>query len=106
MPRKETVLRIFVASPSNILDERDRLAEVVDNVNSVLARDTGVRLDLLRYEEDASPDFGKDAQDVINRQIPQDYDIFIGIMWHTVGSSTNRAESGTIEEYQLAKSAL
>ena len=24
-------------------------------------------------------------------------------MWHTVGSSTKRAESGTIEEYQLAK---
>lgn len=103
MSIKETVLRIFVASPSNVLDERDRLADVVDEVNSVMAKKTGVRLDLLRYEKDTSPDFGEDSQAVINRQIPQDYDIFICIMWHTVGSSTKRAESGTIEEYQLAK---
>ena len=103
MSIKETVLRIFVASPSNLLDERNRLDDVVNEVNSVVTKKTGVRLDLLRYEKEASPDFGEDAQDVINRQIPQDYDIFIGIMWHTVGTSTKRAASGTIEEYEQAK---
>ena len=48
MPKMETVLGVFVASPSNVLDERNKLEEVVNNVNSVLARKTGVRLDLLR----------------------------------------------------------
>lgn len=103
MSRRETVLKVFVASPSNVLDERNRLSEVVDEVNSVMAKHTGVRLDLLRYEQEASPDFGEDAQAVINRQIPQDYEIFIGIVWYTIGSSTKRAASGTIEEYELAK---
>ena len=103
MSKKDTVLKIFVASPSNVIDERNRLDEVVHEVNSVVTNSTGIRLDLLRYEKEASPDFGEDAQDVINRQIPQDYDIFIGIMWHTVGTRTKRAASGTIEEYQLAK---
>ena len=103
MPRNATILTIFVASPSDISEERDLLDRIVTRTNSLLARTTPVRLELLRWEQDTSPDFGKDPQSVINKQIPQDFDIFIGIMWHRIGSATARSESGTIEEYELAK---
>ena len=63
-----------------------------------------IRLNLWQWETDASPGFGVDSQDVINEQIPENLDIFIGIFWLTIGSSTNRALSGTIEEYESAKS--
>jgi hypothetical protein len=45
---------------------------------------------------------GVDPQDTINKQIKNDYDIFIGIMWSKVGTKTARAESGTIEEFERA----
>lgn len=44
-----------------------------------------------------------DAQDVINRQIADDYDIFLGILWARLGSGTGRYSSGTVEEYYRAK---
>jgi hypothetical protein len=58
-------------------------------------------LELVRYETQAYPDIGA-PQDVINRQIPVDYDIFIGVMWKRAGTTTSNAASGTIEEFQRA----
>ncbi len=103
MPRKEIIISVFVASPSDVSEERDRLDAIIQEINSTHARRTGVRLESLRWERDTSPELGnKDAQTVINEQIPP-CDIFIGILWHTIGSPTKRAESGTIEEFELAK---
>ena len=102
MPRKETILSVFVASPSDVSEERDRLDSIIQEINSTHARRTGVRLELLRWERDVSPALGDDGQAVVNDQIPP-HDIFIGILWHTIGSPTKRAESGTIEEFELAK---
>ena len=103
MPRNETIISVFVASPSDVCEERDRLESIIVELNSTHARRTGVRLELFRWERDVSPAFGQDPQAVINDQIPQDYDIFIGILWNRIGSQTERAESGTVEEFELAK---
>ncbi|MCK5607285.1 DUF4062 domain-containing protein, partial [Candidatus Pacearchaeota archaeon] len=103
MARQETVLSVFVASPSDVDEERNRLEEVIRELNMAWSRELGVRFDLVRWETHAYPSFGEDAQDVINEQIPNDYDLFIGLMWHRFGTSTKRAESGTIEEFQRAK---
>jgi hypothetical protein len=104
MPRTETILTVFVASPSDVSEERDRLQECLEDWNRGWARNLGVRLELVRWENDAYPGIGDDGQDVINRQIPQDYDIFVGIMGNRFGTQTGRAESGTAEEFQLALS--
>ena len=102
MPRNEEIFSVLVGSPSDVSEERDLLRGVVDEVNRSHARRSGVRLELLGWE-DVAPDFGDDPQDVINRRLPSDYDVFIGILWNRIGSPTNRASSGTIEEFRLAK---
>ena len=103
MARQETVLSVFVASPSDVEEERNRLEEVIRDLNTAWARDLGIRLELIKWETDAYPSFGEDPQAVINEQIPQDFDLFIGIMWYKLGTPTSRASSGTIEEFQRAK---
>ena len=103
MPKNETVVKVFVASPRKLSAERDQLSDVIEWINSSLSERTGVRLAILRYEQTVAPDIGEDAQAVVNSQIPNDYDVFVGILWDTIGEKTNRAESGTIEEYELAK---
>ena len=103
MPRQETVLTVFVASPGDVSDERDLMQEVVDEVNRLNSKRTSVRLELLKWETDVYPGFGADPQAVINDQVPEDYDVFIGILWNTLGTPTERADSGTVEEFEKAK---
>lgn len=77
----------------------------IDEWNKTWARNLGIRLEVIRWEDDAYPGIGADAQDVINQQLPQDYDLFIGIMWTRFGTPTLRAESGTAEEFARAVDA-
>ena len=98
------VLKVFVASPSDVVDERNALAKLVGDINDVLVYLTPekqLRIELVRYETHAYPDLGK-PQEVINREIPVDYDIFVGIMWKRAGTPTDSADSGTIEEFERA----
>jgi hypothetical protein len=103
MPRQKKVITIFVASPNDVVDERTKLEEVINELNITWSRNIGLRFDLVRWETHAFPGIGDDPQDVINEQIPDDYDIFIGIMWCRFGTPTGRAGSGTAEEFQRAK---
>lgn len=48
------------------------------------------------------PSIGKYPQDVINEQIGNDYDLFIGLMWKKFGTPTEKASSATEEEYNRA----
>ena len=103
MARQETILSVFVASPSDVEEERNRLDEVINEINTTWARKLGIRLELIRWETHAYPSAGNDSQSVINEQISQDYDLFIGLMWYRFGTKTEHAGSGTVEEFQLAK---
>ena len=103
MPRQETVLSVFVASPDDVVEERGRLEDVIRELNTTWSRQFGLRLELVRWETHAYPGFGEDPQAVLNEQIPQDFDIFIGLMWYRFGTPTGRAGSGTIEEFEHAK---
>jgi hypothetical protein len=102
MATLETVLRVFVASPSDVADARKRLERIVDELNYTWSREIRLRLELLRWETHAYPGIGDDAQDVINRQLDE-FDIFLGIMWKRFGQPTGRAGSGTEEEYDRAR---
>ncbi len=65
-------IRIFLASPSDVEEERDALSAFIQEINDVLAflvPDRALRLELVRYETHTYPDMGR-AQDVINRQSP------------------------------------
>ena len=70
MARTVTQIRVFVGSPGDTKRERSIVDEVVRQINDgALAEDKCVTLRLVRWERDAWPGFGQDAQDVINQQI-------------------------------------
>lgn len=102
MSEKQTVLRVFVASPQDVAEERGVFEDVVRELNNIWADTFGIRLDVVRWETRTTPGFGEDPQDVINKQISDSYDIFIGIMWTRFGTPTPRAGSGTEEEFLRA----
>ena len=53
----------------------------------------------LRWENDVSSQIGGRPQEIINEQIGEDYDIFIGILCNRFGQPTLEYESGTEEEF-------
>jgi hypothetical protein len=89
----------MVASPFDVAPERAAAEQVVRKLNLTICRIFNTRLELIRWETDTWPDFGLDAQDVINAQLPNDFDCFIGILWGRFGTPTGRYGSGTEEEF-------
>jgi hypothetical protein len=98
-----TVVRVFVASPSDTASERQQLKDVVQELNVLVPAlaPKPIVLKLVEWETDVTPGLGRDAQDVVNQQIGK-YDIFVGIMWKRMGTPTLVAPSGTAEEFQRA----
>lgn len=96
------LLRIFIAAPSDVEAERNALQDIISEFNLTSGRFSSIRLELVRWETHSRPGFGADAQAVINEQIGDDYDIFVGVLWARVGTATSRAISGTLEEFDEA----
>jgi hypothetical protein len=94
-------IKVFIASPGDITEERDAVDLVVKDLNSTIGDLLDINLIAIRWETHAWPDVGDDAQDVINKEIG-DYDVFVGMMWKRFGTPTKRAESGTGEEFKRA----
>lgn len=102
MAKTEQVLSIFLASPGDVCDERGRVGAFVDEWNNLWSGEFGIHLRLVKWETHAYPAAGADGQDVINTQICEEYDVFLGIMWKRFGTPTSRAASGTAEEFERA----
>lgn len=94
-------LKIFVASPGDVSEERDIVSVVVQELRRTIGDIRDVDLESIRWETHSWPDVGEDTQDVINNQIDE-YDVFVGIMWKRFGTPTKRAGSGTGEEFERA----
>lgn len=96
------IYKCFIGSPSDTAEERAICDRVFNKINETIGQKFDFRVESVRWEKDVIPAFGNDAQDVINKQIGDGYHLFIGIMWKKFGSPTNRAESGTEEEFTNA----
>ncbi|GLU51563.1 hypothetical protein Dfri01_10240 [Dyadobacter frigoris] len=96
--------KVFVASPSDVSDERVIISKVIADINFILSaivQERKIVLDLIQWDTHTVPGLGIDAQKVINEQIPK-YDIFIGVMWKRFGTPTTTSGSGTEEEFLIA----
>ncbi|MBM3175027.1 MAG: DUF4062 domain-containing protein, partial [Chloroflexi bacterium] len=108
--RTRTKVRIFVASPGDVLEERNRLARVVEELNRSLADRLGLALELLRWETHVAPDVGIPQRLILQQLPPEEWDIFVGILWHRFGSETGELDpethqlywSGTEQEFKAA----
>ncbi len=102
MSKESRLTNIFLASPGDVAEERKAVVNVIRELNLTLGPASNAVFRLLRWETDVHPDVGTDAQDVINSQIGDDYDLLIGVFWGRIGTATPRAMSGTVEEVERA----
>jgi uncharacterized protein DUF4062 len=102
MAKKLTGLTIFVSGPSDIEAEKAALRTVLIDLGDVLEKTHGVTFRLVGWPESFRPGIGQDPQSVINQQVSDEYDIYVGILGSRFGQPTPRAASGTEEEFANA----
>lgn len=98
------VLRVLIASPSDVVEEREIAVRAIQEWNDLHASERQIVLLPLRWETHSAPDYGKRPQESINKQVVDHCDLVVGIFWTRIGSPTGVADSGTIEEIERVAS--
>ena len=106
-PELVRVIKVFVASPGDVVEERKAVEPVVGEINRTLGDQLGCRLEVVMWETDAyaaaSP---LGAQPIIDSQIDvTSMDVVIGIFWTRFGTDTGFGLSGSAHEIQRALEA-
>ncbi|MDR1427594.1 MAG: DUF4062 domain-containing protein [Bifidobacteriaceae bacterium] len=105
MAFQATVVRVMVASPSDVSTARDAIESALHMWNAASAGHRGVLLLPWRFETHAVPLAGAHPQAIINSQGLRDADIVFVVFGSRIGSPTPEAISGTAEEVEKAISA-
>jgi hypothetical protein len=94
------VFRVLIASPSDVIEERDIAVQTIQDWNDLNSAERQIVLLPLRWETHSAPEYDRRPQEVINRQVVDHSDLLVGIFWTRIGSPTGRADSGTLEEIE------
>ncbi|MBU4631144.1 DUF4062 domain-containing protein [Pseudomonas sp. BF61] len=91
-------IKVFLASPSDLVEERKVAKVIVDDFNGQLADALGYQVELVGWE-DTLPGVGR-PQAIINRDL-DGCDLFIGMLWKRWGTppGTEPYTSGFEEEF-------
>lgn len=95
-------IRVFLASPGDLQDERVAAKAMVDHINKMHSDFDGYHVDLVGWE-DTLPQYGR-AQAVINQDL-ETCELFVGMLWERWGTPPNKDgsyTSGFEEEYEIA----
>ena len=93
-------IKILIASPGDVTPERDCAERVIRRLE--IYDDNTVRLLLTpkRWEFDAASEMGKPPQEIINRQLVDECDCVVCIFWTRIGTPTDVAPGGAVEELE------
>jgi hypothetical protein len=98
MPKQIQQYRLFVATPSEISEERQFISELVTEWNVQHGQTRNVHIEVASWLTHSFPAYGDRPQAIINQQVFDSSDIVVGIFWTHFGTPTGEAGSGTEEE--------
>ena len=102
MTDSRKVVKVFLASPGDLGEERKAAKFVVDEFNALYADEFGYQIDLVGWEDTVSV-FGR-PQAIINRELER-CELFVGLMWKKWGTppdSCGPYSSGFEEEFRTS----
>jgi hypothetical protein len=100
MAETRRIVRVFLASPGDLQEERKAAKLVVDEFNSIFAGEMGYQIELVGWEDTISAT-GR-PQAIINRELER-CEIFVGLMWKRWGTPPDHGgkySSGFEEEFR------
>ena len=103
MPRQTAEFRIVIASPLDMNTEREIVFDSLAELNRSLDIQ-GLSIKVIGWEEYSTPGVDTYAQQLVSKQILEDYDVLIALFGTRLGTPTVAARSGTVEEIEKAVS--
>jgi hypothetical protein len=100
MPYNANVIKVMIASPSDVTVERNVIREVLSEWNVIHSDNRKLVLLPIGWETHTSPEMGEPPQAIINKQILKDCDLLVGVFWTRIGTATGDYASGTVEEIE------
>jgi hypothetical protein len=102
MPESRRIVRVFLASPGDLVEERKTAKAAVEEINVLYAHDLGYQIELVGWE-DTVASVGR-PQALINRDLER-CELFVGMMfrrWGTPPDTTSHYSSGFEEEFRTS----
>ncbi len=102
MTQEIKLVRVFLASPGDLANERRLAYDAVTEINKTIAKRLGYMVDLVAWE-DTAPGAGR-PQAIINKDLDS-CELFIGIIWKKWGTPPDNEgifSSGFEEEFELS----
>ncbi|MDD5319249.1 MAG: DUF4062 domain-containing protein [Methylococcales bacterium] len=96
------VVKVFLASPGDLAEERSAAKLVVDEINDLFAEEFGYQIELVGWEDTISV-YGR-PQATINRELER-CELFVGLMykkWGTPPDTKGTYSSGFEEEFEIS----
>ena len=100
MAETRKIIRMFLASPGDLGDERKSIRSVVEELNTIMANRIGYHVELMGWEDTVSR-YGR-PQAIINQEVDR-CDLFVGMMWKKWGTPPDTSgiyTSGFHEEFE------
>lgn len=97
---KARTIRILIASPSDVEKERDLAEQIINRLKIRCENNLQLVLEPKRWEFDVPAKMGKPAQDLINEELVDDCDCAVCVFWKRIGTGTEAAEGGAVEELE------
>jgi hypothetical protein len=105
MPFACTAVRVLIASPGDVHEERAIAKRTVENWNTFRSGATNVAFLPVLWELHTIPEQGDRPQAIVNKQIVAQADVLVSVFWMRLGAPTGVAESGTAEKIRELKAA-
>src|SRR5256885_473594 len=102
MPDTRKIIKVFLASPGDLPEERRAAKAVIDEINKLWSETLGYHVDLVGWEDTVSR-FGR-PQALINQELDR-CELFIGMMWKKWGTPPTLSgpfTSGFEEEFETS----
>jgi hypothetical protein len=100
VPKDITELKVFIASPSDLSEERERARQILQFTSETYGDERGIHLKAVGWE-DVPPGLG-DPQSLINH-FSEGADLVVVIFARRFGTPTSNFASGTLEEFTRAQ---
>lgn len=104
MPKNILKYKILIASPSDVRDEREAMESVIEELNITYGSRANLAIELIKWETHTAPAMGltNNTQNIVDNDLGDDYDLFIGVLWKKFGTPNDQFGSGTEQEYRRA----
>lgn len=90
----------MIAAPSDVTEEKKVIRHTIDRWNALHSESQGVVLTPISWDTHSRPAMGASPQDILNSQLLHRSDLLVAVFWTRLGTPTDKAVSGTVEEIE------